>query len=52
MAWFKKAKAPIALVETKKVQMPEGLWTKGKNGEEIIVSNEIRRNLNVCPRFD
>jgi len=52
MAWFKKSKAPIALVKNKKVQMPEGLWTKCKNCEEIIYSKEIERNLNVCPKCD
>ncbi|MGK2944598.1 MAG: acetyl-CoA carboxylase, carboxyltransferase subunit beta [Desulfuromonadales bacterium] len=52
MAWFKKSKAPIALVETKNVQMPAGLWTKCKNCEEIIYSKEIERNLNVCPKCD
>ena len=52
MAWFKKSKAPIAHVESKKVKMPEGLWTKCKNCEEIIYSKEIERNLNVCPKCD
>jgi acetyl-CoA carboxylase carboxyl transferase subunit beta len=53
MAWFKKSKAPIAApAESKKVQMPEGLWTKCKNCEEIIYSKEIERNLNVCPKCD
>ncbi len=52
MAWFKKSKAPIAPVKSKKVQMPEGLWTKCKNCEEIIYSKEIERNLNVCPKCD
>ncbi len=52
MAWFKKSKAPIAPVANKKVQMPEGLWTKCKNCEEIIYSKEIERNLNVCPKCD
>jgi len=52
MAWFKKSKAPIAPVESKKVKMPEGLWTKCKNCEEIIYSKEIERNLNVCPKCD
>lgn len=51
MAWFKKSKAPISSqLESKKVQMPEGLWTKCKNCEEIIYSKEIERNLNVCPK--
>jgi acetyl-CoA carboxylase carboxyl transferase subunit beta len=53
MAWFKKSKAPIsAQAESKKVQVPEGLWTKCKNCEEIIYSKEIERNLNVCPKCD
>lgn len=53
MAWFTKSKAPIAAsIEGKKVQMPEGLWTKCKNCEEIIYTKEIERNLNVCPKCD
>jgi acetyl-CoA carboxylase carboxyl transferase subunit beta len=53
MAWFKKSKAPIAPAETtKKVQMPEGVWTKCKNCNEIIYTKEIERNLNVCPKCD
>ena len=52
MAWFKKSKAPIAQGSTKKVQMPEGLWAKCKNCEEIIYSKEIERNLNVCPKCE
>jgi acetyl-CoA carboxylase carboxyl transferase subunit beta len=52
MAWFKKTKAPIAPVEAKKVQMPEGVWTKCKNCNEIIYTKEIERNLNVCPKCD
>jgi len=53
MAWFKKSKAPIAApTEDKKVHMPEGLWTKCKNCEEIIYTKEIERNFNVCPKCD
>jgi acetyl-CoA carboxylase carboxyl transferase subunit beta len=39
-------------VEIKKVQIPEGLWTKCKNCNEIIYTREIERNLNVCPKCD
>jgi acetyl-CoA carboxylase carboxyl transferase subunit beta len=52
MSWFKKSKEPIVPVEKKNVKMPEGLWTKCKNCEEIIYSKEIERNLNVCPKCD
>jgi acetyl-CoA carboxylase carboxyl transferase subunit beta len=52
MVWFRKLKAPITAVEMKKVQMPEGVWTKCKNCQEIIYTKEIERNLNVCPKCD
>ncbi len=53
MSWFsKKSKAPISAVETKTVQIPEGVWTKCKNCSEIIYAKEIQRNLNVCPKCD
>ena len=52
MSWFKRSKAPIAEVESKKVQMPEGVWTKCKNCSEIIYTKEVERNLNVCPKCD
>ncbi len=52
MAWFKKTKAPIAPVETKKVQMPEGVWTKCKSCSEVVYTKEIERNFNVCPKCD
>lgn len=52
MSWFSRKKAPIAPVEKKTVQMPEGLWTKCKNCAEIIYAKEIERNLNVCPKCD
>jgi acetyl-CoA carboxylase carboxyl transferase subunit beta len=53
MAWFTKSKAPIAAPdETKKIQIPEGVWSKCKNCNEIIYTKEIERNLNVCPKCD
>jgi acetyl-CoA carboxylase carboxyl transferase subunit beta len=52
MVWFRKSKAPITAVEMKKVQMPEGVWTKCKNCQEIIYTKEIERNLNVCPKCE
>lgn len=53
MAWFKrKEKPPISAAEPKKLQVPEGVWTKCKNCDEIIYTKEIERNLNVCPKCD
>lgn len=50
MAWFKKDKTPLVQSEGKKVKVPEGLWTKCQNCGEVIVSKEIEKNLNVCPK--
>ena len=50
MAWFKKDKTPLAQSEAKKVKVPEGLWTKCQSCSEVIISKEIERNLNVCPK--
>ena len=52
MAWFRKKKALTASVEKKNVQVPEGVWTKCKNCQEIIYAKEVQRNLNVCPKCD
>jgi acetyl-CoA carboxylase carboxyl transferase subunit beta len=53
MSWFNRKKKPLSgEAETKKSQMPEGIWTKCKNCDEIIYSKEIERNLNVCPKCD
>lgn len=52
MAWFRKKKALTASVEKKNVQVPEGVWSKCKNCQEIIYAKEIERNLNVCPKCD
>lgn len=52
MVWFRKKKALTASAEKKKVQVPEGVWTKCKNCQEIIYAKEIERNLNVCPKCD
>ncbi len=52
MVWFRKKKAVTTTPVEKKVQMPEGVWTKCKNCQEIIYAKEIERNLNVCPKCD
>ena len=52
MAWFKKTKAPLEAIAAKKVQIPEGVWTKCQNCQEIIYFKEIERNLKVCPKCD
>ena len=50
MAWFKREKAPLLASEGKKVKVPEGLWTKCVGCGENLITKELERNLNVCPK--
>ncbi len=50
MAWFKREKAPMAQAEGKKVKVPEGLWTKCVGCKETLITKELEKNLNVCPK--
>ena len=48
MAWFKREKAPGAA--DRKVKVPEGLWTKCVSCKENLITKDLEKNLNVCPR--
>jgi acetyl-CoA carboxylase carboxyl transferase subunit beta len=51
MAWFKKARKPIAPVADKtQSRVPEGLWVKCPGCAQIIYNKDLSANLNVCPK--
>lgn len=50
MAWFKKARKPIAPVADKTSRVPEGLWVKCPACAQIIYNKDLATNLNVCPK--
>ena len=52
MVWFRAKNTLKTTPGKKSVQVPEGVWTKCKNCQEIIYAKEIERNLNVCPKCD
>jgi acetyl-CoA carboxylase carboxyl transferase subunit beta len=49
MAWFKKARKPIATA-AKASRVPEGLWVKCPSCSQIIYNKDLEKNLNVCPK--
>jgi acetyl-CoA carboxylase carboxyl transferase subunit beta len=49
MAWFKKARKPIATA-AKASRVPEGLWVKCPGCSQIIYNKDLEKNLNVCPK--
>lgn len=52
MAWFRKKNRDKRPVGDRKLDMPEGLWTKCNACREIVYRKEILRNASVCPKCD
>jgi acetyl-CoA carboxylase carboxyl transferase subunit beta len=50
MAWFKKARKPIAPAREKASRVPEGLWVKCPGCAQIIYNKDLIANLHVCPK--
>jgi acetyl-CoA carboxylase carboxyl transferase subunit beta len=50
MAWFKKARKPIAPAKEKASRVPEGLWVKCPECSQIIYNKDLATNLSVCPK--
>ncbi|MBI4476382.1 MAG: acetyl-CoA carboxylase carboxyltransferase subunit beta [Acidobacteria bacterium] len=50
MAWFKKARKPIAASKEKASRVPEGLWKKCPECAQILYHKDLVANLNVCPK--
>jgi acetyl-CoA carboxylase carboxyl transferase subunit beta len=51
MAWFKKARKPIASSTVDNPsRVPEGLWIKCPGCAQLIYKNDLEENLNVCPK--
>ena len=49
MAWFKKARKPIATPE-KTSRVPEGLWVKCPECDTLIYTKDLVKNLHVCSK--
>jgi acetyl-CoA carboxylase carboxyl transferase subunit beta len=47
MAWFKKARKPIAAPD-KASRVPEGLWVKCPDCDAIIYTRDLVKSLSVC----
>ena len=50
MAWFKRARKPIAADKKKASRVPEGLWVKCPGCSQVIYNKDLATNLNVCPK--
>ncbi|HXH25006.1 MAG TPA: acetyl-CoA carboxylase, carboxyltransferase subunit beta [Vicinamibacterales bacterium] len=51
MAWFKRARKPIASSAAEKPsRVPEGLWVKCPGCAQLIYNKELEQNQHVCPK--
>jgi acetyl-CoA carboxylase carboxyl transferase subunit beta len=51
MAWFKKARKPIAAAAKEKPsRVPEGLWVKCPDCAQAIYNKDLAANVHVCPK--
>lgn len=51
MAWFKKARKPIASATVENPsRVPEGLWVKCPGCSQVIYNKDLEINLSVCPK--
>jgi acetyl-CoA carboxylase carboxyl transferase subunit beta len=50
MAWFKKARKPLAPAAEKASRVPEGLWVKCPGCGQAIYHKDLAANLSVCPK--
>ena len=51
MAWFKKARKPIASSTAEKPsRVPEGLWIKCPGCTQLIYKKDLDESLSVCPK--
>jgi acetyl-CoA carboxylase carboxyl transferase subunit beta len=49
MAWFKKARRPLATPKTTS-RVPEGLWEKCPDCDAILYTKDLVKNLQVCDK--
>nr|BET44347.1 MAG: acetyl-CoA carboxylase, carboxyltransferase subunit beta [Candidatus Aschnera chinzeii] len=52
MNWIKKILNKRELNKTRKVNIPEGIWTKCNSCGQILYYAELENNLLVCPKCD
>ena len=52
MSWFQKIKLKRIRTEggNKKKNVPEGLWTKCENCDEVLYQPELEKSARVCPK--
>ena len=51
MSWINRIFSKSPSSSTRKANVPEGVWTKCTSCEQVLYSEELKRNLYVCPKY-
>ncbi len=52
MSWIERILNKSNVTQTRKVSIPEGVWTKCDSCGQVLYRAELERNLEVCPKCD
>ncbi len=52
MSWIEKILNKSTITPSRKANIPEGVWTKCDNCDQVIYRAELEKNLHVCPKCD
>ncbi|QIW15953.1 acetyl-CoA carboxylase subunit beta [Pasteurellaceae bacterium RH1A] len=52
MSWIERILGKNTSASGSKSKIPEGVWTKCSSCEQVLYSEELKRNLEVCPKCD
>ena len=50
MSWINRIFSKSPSSSSRKANVPEGVWTKCTSCEQVLYSEELKRNLYVCPK--
>ncbi|OOF69629.1 acetyl-CoA carboxylase, carboxyltransferase subunit beta [Rodentibacter caecimuris] len=50
MSWIDRIFSKNTSSGTRKANVPEGVWTKCTSCEQVLYTEELKRNLQVCPK--
>lgn len=52
MSWIERILGRTSSSSSGKSKVPEGVWTKCTSCEQVLYSEELKRNMQVCPKCD
>ncbi|MDG6882593.1 Acetyl-coenzyme A carboxylase carboxyl transferase subunit beta [Phocoenobacter uteri] len=52
MSWIERILGTKSSSQSSKASIPEGIWTKCTSCQQILYAEDLKRNMQVCPKCD